>query len=76
MRWLGPAICWLVAAWTFGTLHGGSGPAWVLVGMDRLVGPDPGAQAALTWKLFAGVGSVWGLWALAAKPQVDAPLDE
>jgi hypothetical protein len=56
----GPLLCFALAAFTFGALHADpEGPAWVLVGLDRWVGPSPAAQAALTWKIFAVTGLLW-----------------
>lgn len=54
----------------FGTLHLSSdGPVWVLVGLDRVVGTDPGVQAAWTWRLLALVGALWavGVWVLGRR---------
>jgi membrane protease YdiL (CAAX protease family) len=78
MRWAGPAVCFVVAAWIFGTLHAGDGAAWVLVGVDRWVGPSPDAQAALSWKILAACGVVWSVVVLrsGAKAQADAVGDD
>ncbi len=55
-------MCLLAAAGTFAGLHlSDDGAVWVLVGVDRLVGPDPSVQAAWTWRLFAMAGVVWGV---------------
>ncbi len=60
----------MVAGGIFASLHLSSdGPVWVLVGLDRVVGPDPAAQAAWTWRLLVGVGLIWavGAWALGGR---------
>jgi len=60
VRWVGPLLCLLLAGWIWAGLHlSADGPVWVLVGLDRLVGPDPEAQAAWTWRLLAGAGLLW-----------------
>lgn len=61
MRWAGPLACFGGSAFVFVGLHGtADGAVFVLTGLDRLVGPSPEAQAALTWKLLAGLGLLWG----------------
>ncbi len=65
MRWVGPALCLLVASGTWAGLNlSDDGPVWVLVGLDRLVGPSPEVQAAWTWRGLAVLGLLWGgaLW--------------
>ena len=63
----------------FGSLHlSADGPVWVLVGLDRVVGTDPGVQAAWTWRLLALVGVLWavGVWVLGRREGgVDAASD-
>ena len=76
MRFAGPLLMLGVALASFVSLQAGGDEVFVLVGLDRVVGIDPRAQAALTWKLCGAVGRGWGLWALRAKPQGDAALDE
>lgn len=73
-------MCLLAAAGTFAGLHlSDEGAVWVLVGVDRLVGPDPAAQAAWTWRLFALTGVVWGAlvgaWGSVAEGGGDASSD-
>ena len=63
----------MVAGGIFASLHLSSdGPVWVLVGLDRVVGPDPAAQAAWTWRLLVGVGLIWavGAWVSTVKSRV------
>ena len=66
MRWAGPALCLLAAAWVLGALLGGD--AWVLVGIDRAVGPDPERQARWTAALLALVGVGWAVAAWRQGP--------
>lgn len=75
-RFLAPLLCLGLAAASFVSLHSGSDEVFVLIGIDRLVGPDPRVQAAWSWKLFAAVGLVWGGVRLRAEPAGDAALDE
>ena len=74
-RWLGPAICFAVATLSCGSVALGD-VAWVLVGLDHLVGIDPRAQALATGALFTLMGLGWAGAALRRQPAADAPLDE
>ena len=72
---MGPALCFGVAALSCGSTVVGD-VAWVLVGLDRLVGIDPRAQAVATSALCGGVGLLWTVANLRAEPPSDAAADE
>jgi hypothetical protein len=69
----------LAAGGTFAGLHlSDDGPVWVLVGLDRWVGPSPEAQAAWTWRLLLAVGLGWAAlawWRSAPEGSPDAASD-
>ena len=55
MRWAATALVWGVAAYVAWHNQQG-GEVLALVGLDRVVGPDPHAQGALSVKLLVAIG--------------------
>ena len=58
--WVGPIFLLGVAAYVGWNNQTSLNPI-VLVGLDRLVGPNPYVQGAWTWRLLAGLAGLYGL---------------
>lgn len=69
MRWLTPTLLLAAAVylWHFNSTH--TARKLLFPGVELLAGPDVETQAALSWMLFAALGLVTALIAVAQRPR-------